>query len=451
MLEIPFALQEGNSGVEQNSRETLINMYAEPQVGGKKRLVRRQRPGITLKTTKANIKRGVFKFSHGHYAVIRDEFYKYDGTTLTLKGTLDTTAGNVTMVTDDNGDVGICDGATFYHWDSSTDAFTKPTTQTTVGTIAFVGGYCYYSQPNSGKVWYSALNDMTSWGALDFFTAESESDLLVRVFVDNGELLLFGNDTTEIWRQVSNVDTPVALNTVMKRGIFAAYSVASDDNTTFWLGEDKIVYRMDGYRPARISTHEIEEWLNDASDASTAKAFIYTFRGSKFYTITIPGYGTRQYNIATGLWNAARTYDQEDWDLVGGAGNSVDFYMNTTGMVTLDGTVNKDISTVMERIAISAPVHADGERMKFRAFWLDCEVGNVAEGLTAPTITLEISRNGETFDNAVARNKTTGETGEYTTRVMWRNLGHSRVFACKISTTDDFNFSVLATHGNLSV
>lgn len=448
MIEIPFAAVEGDSGVQQNSRENLVNMYAEPASSGRKRLIRRQRPGLSLAYTKSGVKRGIFKFSHGHYAVIRDEFYKFDGTTLTLKGTLDTSIGNVTMVTDDNGHVAISDGATLYHWNSSTDAFTQPTTQSSVGTLGFVGGYAYYHEPSEDTIWYSALNDMTSWGAPDFFSAESESDRMVRVFVDNGELVLFGNSTTEIWRPISNVDIPVALNAVMKRGCLAAYSAASDDNTTFWLGDDKIVYRMDGYRPARISTHEIEDWVESAPDATTAKAFIYTYKGSKFYTLTIPGYGTKQFNIATGFWNAAKTIEQADWDLVGGAGNAVDYYLDSTGFVTLNGAVNKDISLSMERNGTSAPIFADERRMKFRKFQLDCEVGTVAEGVDEPQVSLSISRNGETF--GTERLRGLGETGDYSREVVWRNLGESKHFTLKFSVTDDVNFAVIASYADIA-
>lgn len=449
MIEVPFAAQEGDGGVQQNSREMLINMYAEPQMTGRSRLVRRQRPGISLSSSKTGIKRGIFKFSHGHYAAIRDEFFRWDGTTLTLKGIMDSSIGNVTMVTDDNGNVGISDGEKLYHWNSSTDAFTKPTTQSGVGTLGFLGGYCYYQEPDTDKIWFSAVNDMTSWDALDFFSAESESDRTVRVFVDNGELVLFGNDTTEIWRPVANVDNPVALNAVMKRGMLAPYSAASDDNTTFWLGDDKIVYRMDGYRPARVSTHEIEDWIEKAASPSTAKAFIYTFRGSKFYTLTVPDYGTRQLNIATGMWNAARTINAEDWDLVGGAGNAVDYYLNASGVVALNGSVNKDISALMERIGVSAPVHANGDRVKFKSFWLDCEVGTVSEGVDEPEVTLEISRNGETYGNARARGM--GDTGDYARRVMWRGLGQAREFTARFTVTDDVNFAVMSTGGELSL
>lgn len=448
MIEVPFAALEGDGGVQQNSRESLVNMYAEPAASGKKRLIRRQRPGLTLLEAKTGLKRGVFKFSHGHYAVIRDEFYSYDGTTLTLRGVLDTSTGNVTMVTDDNGDVAVSDGATLYHWDSSTNTFSKPTTQSTVGTLGFVGGYAYYHQPNTDTIWYSALNDMTSWGALDFFRAESESDRMVRVFVDNGELILMGNQTTEIWRPIANVDIPVGQNAVMKRGCLAPYSVASDDNTTFWLADDKIVYRMDGYRPARISTHEIEDWIEGASDAATAKALIYTYRGSKFYTLTIPGYGTKQYNIATGFWNAAKTLEQDDWDLVGGAGNAVDYYLNASGFVVLSGAVNKDISMLMERIGISAPVHADERRMKFRKFQLDCEVGTVAEGTSEPEVSLSVSRNGETF--GTERLRGLGATGDYLREVVWRNLGESKQFTLKFSVTDDVNFAVIGAYADIA-
>ena len=443
-IDLPFAAQEGNSGITQNSRESLLNMYAEVATG-RSGLVRRQRPGTALAYALTSLKRGIEEFSHGHYIVAREKAYKWDGTTLTSLGDLTSNAGRVTIITDDNDNVAFSDGTAAFHYNATTTAWSTVTTPTAVGTLAFQGGFGVYNDPDSDQFYISALNDLTSWDALDFATAESQSDKIVRVFVDHSDILLFGGKTIEAWRNSGASDFPFTFNTAMERGCLAAFSVASEDNSVFWLGNDSIVYRMDGYRPVRVSTHAIEDWIGKATNKESAEAFVYTERGHKFYVLTFPGYGTRQLNIATGLWNACRTIDKEEWRIIGGAGKPTGYYLTPAGIVTLDSNSNTDAGMIMERQAISAPVHNGGDRFSLSEFWLDCEVGRVAGGSAEPHVALQVSRNGEDFGNE--RWRGLGLTGDYKRRVMWRKLGQAREFTLKVTVTDDVNFAIMSTSG----
>lgn len=449
MIEGPFAAQDGNAGVSQNSREILINMYAEVEQSGRSKLIRRQRPGLALTKEQFGIKRGIEKFTHGHYLVIRDIAYKFDGTSLTQLGFLDTNIGPVTMITDDNDNVFFSDGTTGYHYNATTFAFTTVVTPTAVGTCANQGGFGIYSVPGSGQFQISALNNYTSWNALDFATAEGSPDPTIRVFVDHNEIWFFGTETIEVWRNAGAQDFPFVPNTQLERGCLAAYSVAAEDNTIFWLGDDKIVYRADGYRPVRISTHAIEEWIADAPDPTIGRAFIFTERGHKFYVLSFAGYGTRFFDIATGLWpGMLRTWQKVDWEVIGGAGKPVDYYLTPNGIVTLDNTINQDVSGIMERGGISAPVFNGGDLMSFAAFRLDAEVGRVAQGSSEPMVMCQISRNGEDF--GAVRSRGLGLTGDYRRRVMWRNMGQARQFVVKLSVTDDVSFAIMDTYGDLA-
>lgn len=448
MLEGPFAAQEGNSGISQNSKETLLNMYAEIENSGRSKLIRRQRPGLHLIVEEFGNKRGIEEFTHGTYLVIRDELLKFDGTTLTKLGELNTNIGPVTIITDDNDNVFVSDGTEGYHYDSSSEAFTGVSTPTDIGPCTFQGGFGIASAKDADQFYISALNDLTDWDALDFATAESNADKIVRSFVDHGELWLFGTKTIEIWRNSGAQDFPFTFNTAMERGCLAAFSVASDDNSIFWLGNDGIVYRANGYSPARVSTHAIEEWIGNAPDKEEGRAFIYTVRGHKFYVLTFPGYGTRQFNIATGFWNACRSWGEDDWKIIGGAGKQVNYYLTPSGIVTLDSSLNRDAGEIMERGGISAPAFSAGDLMTLSAFWLDIEVGRVAVNSSEPSIALQVSRNGEDFGNI--RERGMGLTGDYHRRVVWRNLGQAREFSLKLTCTDDVSLTIISTFAEIA-
>ena len=439
-LQIPFSNQVGESVVEQNSRETLINMFGQIEISGRRKIIRRQRMGVDQVYALAGEKRCIEKNAGKYWLVVADKFYEFDGvSTLTERGTLDTSTGRCTMIFDENGDVGISDGTTFYLWDGST--FSKPSTQTFVDTLTFVGGYAVYNEPDKGQFWWSAVNDMTSWGALDFATAEAKSDPIVRVFESFRELWLLGSETTEVWT-LSGDSGVFIFQAAMERGCRAALSVVGEDNSVFWLGDDDIFYRADGYRPVRVSNHSVEELIGVLSDSvkATAEAFSYTDRGHKFITLNFPGYLTVQLNLATGLWNVCRTFGQDDWDLMGSQYTQCDMYLTDSGIAQLQRGINTDNGGIMERGGVSAPISEGSSRVLVNTFFLDCEVARAGIGVD-PQVMMRVARDGETFGNE--RWRSLGTIGNYSHRTVWRNLGIGRRMAVEVMVTGDFEFSIL--------
>jgi hypothetical protein len=236
----------------------------------------------------------------------------------------------------------------------------------------------------------------------------------------------------------------------MERGCAAALSVAADDNTVFWLGDDYVAYRAEGYRPLRISTHPVERMIEAVSDVgkAAAEAFFYTMGGHKFYTLSFPGELTLQYNIATGFWNVAETFGKDDWQIVGSAGHNSTYQATPAGIVRLVTGLNKDEGGIMRRGGISAPLDADGRRITINSFWLDAEVGRAEIGKDA-NVMMRVARDGETFGNE--RVRSLGATGNYKRRAIWRNLGQGRRPALELYVTDDVNFSIVSTHADLEV
>lgn len=449
-VELPFATQEGKSAVTQNSRETLVNMFSEIEVDARRRLIRRQRAALESVVAQLGEKRCIEDFGAFHYCIIGSTFYKFDGTTLTSLGTIGSNVGRCTMIVDDNGKILISDGTTAYYWNGT--IITTMSFPTAVGHLTFQGGFGIYNSPGTGQFYVTGVNALNTVDPLDFATAESAPDPIIRCFVDHNELWLFGTDTTEIWQLSGGTDFPFTpfVNSQMERGCAAAFSVAKEDNTVFWLGDDLVVYRADGYRPQRISTHPIERLIAaiPAAVRALADAVIYTIGGHKFYTLRFPDYGTVQFNIATNLWNQAKSYGFEDWRILGSAGQTASYVMTAAGICRLSTAINQDESGIIRRSAISAPIYAKGKRILIRSFTLDCEVGRAAIGVE-PQVMLRVARDAETFGNE--RWRSIGATGAYTRRVTWRNLGFSRKPALEFACTDDVNFAVVGSDGDLVV
>lgn len=449
-IDLPFASQEGKSSVAQNSQEMLVNMYAEVELSGVRKLLRKQRAALESVYAQTGEKRCIERFGVYHYCIIGSTFYKFDGTTLTSLGTIGTATGRCTMIIDDNGKILVSDGATAYYWDGT--VITTMSFPTAVGTLTYQGGFGIYNSPGTGQFYVTGVNALNTVDPLDFATAESAPDPIVRVFVDHNELWLFGTRTTEIWQLTGGTDFPFTpfVNSQMERGCAAAFSVAKEDNTVFWLGDDLVIYRADGYRPQRVSTHPIERAIAAVPEAirAQADAVMYSIGGHKFYTVRFPGYLTIQYNVATGFWNRAKTYGFEDWKILGSAGLSSDYILTDAGICRLSDALNQDEGGILERGGTAAPIYVEGKRVIVRWFRLECEVGGALAGVE-PQVMLRIARDGELFGNE--RWRSLGVTATRKRRVIWRNLGEGEKPTIDISFTDNARFAIMGSTGNLVV
>lgn len=452
-MDVPFAVHEGAAGVTQNSRETLVNMYAEVVQSGKDRIIRRQRPGVVSFYAIGGEKRCIEKFKNTHYCVIGSTFYKLVGSVLTSLGTLSTVSGKCTMIHNDNDEIMISDGATGYYWDGATlVTITPPAGMDGFGTLAYLGGFGIIAVPDSDRFYTTPLNDFSQVDALDFATAESAPDPIVRIFVDHNELWLAGENSTEVWQFLGGTDFPFSSlqNAKLERGCGAAYSYSAEDNTVFFLGDDNIVYRADGYRPAVTSSREIEDAIAkvSATEIANAHSFVYTSRGNKFYTLVFSNELTIQFNITTGLWARAATYNYDYWRIMGSNGHHADYFMTPAGIVTLVDGTNTDEGGIFQRKAISAPGFAMGHRMSIYEFWLDAEVGR-ADINTDADVMMRVALDGEQFRNE--RVRSLGATGKYTRRTVWRNLGQGRSPVVEVSITDPVEFTIMGAKANVTL
>lgn len=176
-----------------------------------------------------------------------------------------------------------------------------------VSYVTFADGYFIFTTMDSGQFIISSLYEGTTYDALDFATAEEVPDNLIAGVAFNGGLFLPGTDSYEFYANTGNADFPYeqipgAANT--SRGCAAKFSIVQEDNTLFFLGNDRVVYRMQGYTPQRISTHAVESAIAKYATVSDCFSFVYTQEGHKFLVMTFPGANaTHVYDISQGMWH----------------------------------------------------------------------------------------------------------------------------------------------------
>lgn len=445
--------------------QRTINLYPVLDQQGKEVSALYGTPGLTLfATAGSGVGRGGFAAANGRSFVITgSELYELTSAGVTtLLGTLLTSSGNVSI--DENGlQLGICDGTYVYTFTYATNTFARVTDVDlpTAGTITFIDGYFVINQPNTGKFFISAFYDGTSWAALDFATAESSPDSLLRVINAVGQLWLLGDKTGEIWTNTGASAFPFEriAGAKMEVGILAPHTAIPVDNSLFWVGKDNIgsgiVYRAKGFSPARISTEAIELLIGQATSPSTIRAYTYQQDGHTFYVLTGGGMATTLvYDISTQLWheraylNSLGAFEQHlglcgmfafNKQLVVSRINGKIYEMSLS-FYSDDGD-----EIAAERVYTHISNENQRERLNQLEIAMETGVGNQVSPGVDPQITLWMSRDGgKTYGTGFS--KSFGRVGKYKTRAVWRRLSIAFDVTFKVRITDPVKRALIGSY-----
>ena len=294
----------------------MVNLFPEivPEAGKEPAFLNRA-PGLKLLNTIGNGPiRGLWAFSSNDanaFVVSGTQLYKI--TTAYVATLIGTVAGTGPVSMADNGtQLFIAANGPSYIYNNTTNAFGQITDPDFPGavTVCYLDGYFVFNEPNSQKLWITALLDGTSIDPLEFASTEGSPDGLVAVAANFREVWAFGTNSIEVWFDSGATDFPLqriqgAFNEL---GCAAPYSVAKMDNGLFWLGRDRrgegIVYRANGYTGQRISTHAVEWQIQQYDDMSDAIGYTYQQDGHSFYVLVFPNANTTWvYDAATQAWH----------------------------------------------------------------------------------------------------------------------------------------------------
>lgn len=210
----------------------------------------------------------------------------------------------------------------------------------------------------------------------------------------------------------------------------------------YWLGDDRVVYKLEGYLPAKVSTHAIDERIRQFETVEDAFGFTYTEGGHFFYILTFPSGGeTWVYDTAAQSWHQRSTgTKKERWRANAYARFNMKNYVgdDRSGKVfemsletyTEDGSEILRTRTTMPETANELPVF-----MSKLQVYLESGVGLITGLGSDPLIALSWSDDGgRTFTQPKFRS--IGKIGGYAARVIWRRLGRFRNRIFKLSISD---------------
>lgn len=457
--------QKGKSSTVTAQRH--VNLYCEitPE-GEKNRIAFYGTAGTTLFTDDNGDTpiRGWIAVGALLYYVHRGTFYQINNAGVrTSRGTLNTTTGRVDL-TYDGAVILMVDGTNGYTYTIASTTFAQIVDAdfpNGSNTCDWLDGQ-FIADDGSGSDAFYVSPDGTNWDALDFATAESSPDGLIRVFVDHGQLLLFGEGTTEPWGSVGAADFPFApiKGAISQFGLAARWSLSPYNDSLAFLAKNAMgqvqVMMMEGNAPRPISSPEIDYLINGYATVSDATAFSYLMGGHPFYQINFPSaMKSWLYDGSTGMWTELEYGLNGERHRGEMQANFIDRPLiadyENGNIYELDQNVYTDNGEPIAREIVTRHFFAGNRRVVIDELYVDMEVG---VGLTSgqgsnPQVMLQISKNnGKTWGSELW--KSIGELGDYLHRVVWRRLGEAYDWLFKMRVTDPVKVVFVYTEAEAS-
>lgn len=202
-------------------------------------------------------------------------------------------AGSITVT-----DPAVATPATFTYTvagSPSTPATGTITVQGSGGTvpgIVYINGY-FVVMDTSGRIWNSASEDPTTWGALDYIDAQNDSSRGVGIAFSRGYVVAFKEWSTEFFYDAANATgsplSPVDNGTI-QTGCATGWSIASIDDSTFWMSQTKAkgrgVHVLSGLETRKVSTPDVDRILDDDA-LSNVYAYCLKVEGHTLYVLTL--------------------------------------------------------------------------------------------------------------------------------------------------------------------
>ncbi len=441
---LPLPIASYRLPTPQASSARLLNCYTEqaPKDARKQPTILRRACGISawggIESDTVNV-RSLHVMADQLYAVIGERLYSVSDAGVASDLGLLPGLARASMA-DNGSDLAIVDPGTrsIYAYNTSLTLLAE-----TALKVGYLDGYFVFLRPDSRQVFNSGLND-TTFDAIDVFSAEATSGDVLGLLVDGAEIIVTKDTASEVWYDAANeTGSPFSLSPDgrIKLGTAAGESLCAQDNSPFWLANDKTFRRLSTSTPTKISNFGIDSQIQRLSVVSDCFGFEYSLDGHLFVCWTFPQAGrTFVYDCATDEWHERGSYGLGRWR----ANCTVNAYGmqlvgdSITGRI---GILDPDVFTEWGDTQVCEwnyqIVSGRSNRISHRRFELGVNTGDgtISGQGSSPVATLMISDNGgRTYRTKPTRSL--GAMGNYKARVHWENLGSARERAYRMQVSD---------------
>lgn len=286
----------------------------------------------------------------------------------------------------------------------------------------------------------------TDFPALAFASGEDRPDDNMRPIRYKGELVLFGTQSYEVWRNVGT--EPFVFQRIdgatQDKGLKTYGGITLIDNTFYFVGqgpnEESAVWRHTGGAPQKVSTSAIDNILNQSTGglAYLDNAWSYSLDGHTFcgFSPNIAGgspslvYDITQSSLSSlPKWHRRKSPGSEFYN-VSCCISAYDSILvgHATGIGIFKSDVYTDLGTELSRYFSGQFLRNGGDVFNLSKvqLWGDYGLGltewDAGDGNIDPQVSFEYTFNfGRTWKSKGLRSM--GKSGEYGKESVWRRLG----------------------------
>jgi len=386
--------------------------------------------------------RGAHEMNGVPYFVMADGLYS-----MAADGALDyigeiTGSGRVSMA--DNGTqlLVLVPNGNGYIYNHVTDTFSQITDAdfTANGNpqlVVYIDGY-FCLTTDSKKFIVSALNDGTSYNALDFGTAESDPDEIVAPIVYKNQLFIGGSQTIEAFQNIGGADFPFQRTGLfLSKGIASPFSIQTIQDTFVFVGsgqnESPAIWALQGNEVVKISTTAIDKELNKLTQDQVANIYSWSYaqKGAYFVGFALPA-RTLVFDTISKRWHERKSF------IDGALGayrvsSLVRSYNQIWAADIIDGRVGRLDSEVyteyeepIRRSIVTQPFQNNMQAFVVPEIEMTVESGVGNADAIDPQIGMARSKNGKIWSDT--RYRSLGKIGEFDHRPIWRRNGRASRF-----------------------
>lgn len=417
----------------------LINCYREPSESG---WILKSVPGTDLVTGSSQViaTASALVGQVPYFTIGRRLFRLSQAGVLTEISTVEfdtntvLAANNNFLVSSINGVYQVYNTTTSQYMTVQTGAFSD------VGSVTFLGQRTFSSERNGRRFQWSNVAAPQTINGLNFASAESKDDNIVRISAVNGLLWLFGTTSVERWYLTNDtrVIAPVS-GAVMEIGIKTFLAFTTSPNGATFVGSDNKVYQINGQDAQPISTTGVETSI---VNGTITGCFYYQDEGHEFVCITFADRPAWCYDLSTAEWHERAEQAEDAWTVTTVVQAYGKFYAaDNLGNISIFRQNFSDYNKPLRRTAISRTLTQEGKSFIVAKLELMTETGltRPTEPNTETQLILKLSQD-RGLNWGPPKPKPLGIQGQYDTRVIWRALGRfPSTLTASLSWSDPVN------------
>ena len=170
---------------------------------------------------------------------------------------------------------------------ASTAAIADADAPTTVTHVDWMDGYLLACGDGTNKFYWSDVNSSLSWNALNYASAAGNADPILALKVFQRQILLFGQNTLEVWENDGVNPFSRIAGGFHDVGISAPHSIIVSDQAIYWLSDTRRIMRFQNAQLSAAST-PYDKDISGYTTVSDCRGFRCVIDGKTFLIFTFP-------------------------------------------------------------------------------------------------------------------------------------------------------------------